>query len=83
MMTGEYFLSEKAKDMQKHEKKRVEKESKKQEKVEKKLKQFEAPDEVQEQQARKALKEEVRGKKHDDSKKPDIEDLKKKFLKKK
>ncbi len=46
MMTGEYFLSEKAKDMQKQDKKRVEKETKKQEKVEKKLKQFEAPDEV-------------------------------------
>jgi hypothetical protein len=29
------------------------------------------------------LKEEIRGKKHDDTKKPDIEDLKKKFLKKK
>lgn len=85
MMTGEYFLAEKVKDAKRQDKKREEKENKKQEKVEKKLKQFEAPDEAQEMEAKKAKKEQTEGKSKrvDDARKPDIEDLKKKFLKNK
>lgn len=45
MMTGEYFLSEKAKEGKEREKKREEKEAKKKEKIETKNRQFIAPEE--------------------------------------
>jgi hypothetical protein len=45
MMTGEYFLSEKAKENIEHERKREAKEAKKQAKLEQKMKDFQAPEE--------------------------------------
>lgn len=76
MMTGEYFLSDKAKENIEREKKREAKEQRKQEKIQEKMKVFEAPPE-----------EEVQPKKDEKlstkSSKPDIDELKKKFLKKK
>ncbi len=73
MMTGEYFLSEKAKDNIEKEKKRAVKEQKKQEKIEQKLKVLEAPAEEVKEDKVPTVK----------SSKPDLEELKKKFLKKK
>ena len=76
MMTGEYFLSEQAKENIKNQRKREQKLSRKQEKIEAKNREFEAPDE---DDAPKTKKTEL----HDSSKKPDIEELKNKFLKRK
>ena len=73
MMTGEYFLSEKQKEGIKHEKKRTAKEQKKQEKIEKKAKLFEAP--VEDAPAKEEKQAETG--------KPSLDELKKKFLKKK
>lgn len=76
MMTGEYFLSEQDKEHREHEKKRVEKEAKKQEKIDKKLKVLEAPeDEITIAPMSKSEQQ--------THKKPDINELKSKFLKKK
>jgi hypothetical protein len=76
MMTGEYFLSDKAKENIEREKKREAKEQRKLDKIQEKMKVFEAPPE-----------EEVQPKKEEKlsakSSKPDIDELKKKFLKKK
>ena len=76
MMTGEYFLSEQAKENIKNQRKREQKLSRKQEKIEAKNREFEAPEE---DDAPKTKKAEL----HDSSKKPDIEQLKSKFLKRK
>ena len=76
MMTGEYFLSEQAKENIKNQRKREQKLSRKQEKIEAKNREFEAPEE---DDAPKTKKAEV----HDSSQKPDIEQLKNKFLKRK
>lgn len=76
METGEYFLSEEVKKNIKNEKKRVEKEAKKQAKKEKKMEVFIAPEEDQPKAKQQDNEEKV-------SKKPNIDDLKKKFLKKK
>lgn len=78
MMTGEFFLSEKAKANQEKEKRRDEKEKKKQEKLEAKNKEFVAPVDEAPVVVEKSEKKE----KHSGSK-PDLEELKKKFLKKK
>jgi hypothetical protein len=45
MMTGEYFLSDKAKENIEREKKREAKEQRKQDKIQEKMKVFEAPPE--------------------------------------
>ena len=45
MMSGEYFLSDKAKDDLKKKKKREEKQARKQEKMQAKAREFEAPEE--------------------------------------
>ena len=45
MMSGEYFLSDKAKDDLKHKKKRDEKQARKQEKLAAKAREYEAPEE--------------------------------------
>ena len=74
MFSGEYFLSEKAKEDKKRELKRESKELRKQEKIANRNKDFEAPEE----EAPVKSKE-----KHNSSAKPDVNELKKKFLKKK
>ncbi|CDW83938.1 ribosomal rna assembly protein mis3 [Stylonychia lemnae] len=89
MLSGEYFLSEKAKQNVENEKKRVVKEQKKQDKIQQKLKQFEAPDEDKEKEQNKAKKTKSNKEQKEDSKpilnskKPDIDELKNKFLKNK
>ena len=82
MMSGEYFLSDKAKDELKNKKKREEKQERKQEKLDAKAREFEAPDE--DDNAGSKDKAASKGKKSSDSasKRPEIEDLKNKFLKK-
>ena len=80
MMTGEYFLSDKAKENIEREKKREQKEQKKQDKIHEKMKVFEAPKEDLEATAKK---EEKAAATKASNTKPDLEELKKKFLKKK
>ena len=79
MMSGEYFLSDKAKEDLKNKKKREEKLARKQEKIEAKNREFEAPEEdlpvKKEKKARRQSNEDM-------PKRPEIEDLKNKFLKK-
>ncbi len=74
MMTGEYFLSEKAKDQQKRDKKREQKESRKEIRAVERNLTLNAPDE-----------EDIAAQPHKYvNKKPtNVEDLKQKFLKKK
>lgn len=81
-MTGEYFLSDKAKEDLKHKKKREEKLARKQEKLQAKAREFEAPEEdlPAKSKSKKSLK--TQNAESDSPKRPDIEDLKKKFLKK-
>ena len=76
MITGEYFLGEKAKENAEKEKKREAKAAKKQEKVEAKLRDLQAPEEVVPEVVVQATEQKK-------SSKPDIDALKKKFLKKK
>ena len=76
MMTGEYFLSEKAKENIKNQRKREQKLSRKQEKVEAKNREFEAPEEDDAPKTKQAQL-------YDGEQKPDIEQLKNKFLKRK
>ena len=71
MFSGEYFLTEKMKQEQHEEKKRDQKAQRKQEKIDQKNRQFEAPVEI-------ASKPVASG-----YAKPDIDELKNKFLKKK
>ena len=81
MMTGEYFLSDKAKENIEREKKRTEKEQKKQDKIDKKNSLLIAPTEdAAVPQSDQVV--EVAVAKKPQSTKPDIEELKKKFLKK-
>lgn len=84
MMSGEYFLTKEEVHAKAQEAKQEARESKKHSKVEAKMKLFEAPSEdlpkVEKKNKRKAKAAE---KEHDSAKKPDIDDLKKKFLKKK
>ena len=73
MMTGEYFLSEKAKDDIKREKKREQKDTRKQERAQERNKTLTAPEEEAAPSTHKYV-----------NKKPsNVEDLKSKFLKKK
>ena len=59
MMSGEYFLSDKAKDELKNKKKREEKQARKQEKADAKAREFEAPEEdLPSKKDKKAKKEE-------------------------
>jgi len=55
MMTGEYFLSEKTKDLQKKEKKREQKEQRKETKAVERNKTLEAPDETEPVQTEKYI----------------------------
>lgn len=72
-MTGEYFLSEKAKDDIKREKKREQKDTRKQERAQERNKTLTAPEEEAVLSTHKYV-----------NKKPsNVEDLKSKFLKKK
>lgn len=72
-MTGEYFLSEKAKDDIKREKKREQKDTRKQERAQERNKTLTAPEEEVAPSTHKYV-----------NKKPsNVEDLKSKFLKKK
>ena len=85
MMSGEYFLSDKDKDELKKKNKREEKMARKQEKIDTKAREFEAPEEdlpVKKEKKSKKDKE-VTEKVEPTSTRPDIEDLKNKFLKKK
>jgi len=63
MMSGEYFLSDKAKDELKSKKKREDKMAKKQEKIDAKAKEYEAPEEdlptKKEKKARKNSNEDL------------------------
>ena len=82
MMSGEYFLGDKEKDELKNKKKREEKLARKAEKMEAKAREFEAPEE---DLPAKKSKKDKKVKKDEESgvpKRPDIEDLKNKFLKK-
>ncbi len=89
MMSGEYFLTKEQIREKALEQKRNQREMKKHSKIEEKMKLFEAPagdlpEKVNKRKAKEAAKEaEAEQKKHDSSKKPDINELKKKFLKKK
>ena len=85
MMSGEYFLSDKAKDDLKKKNRREEKMARKQEKIDTKAREFEAPEEyLPAKKDKKAKKEKSEEKEQATSSKqrPDIEDLKNKFLKK-
>lgn len=73
MFSGEYFLTPQQKDDIKNQEKAKKRETKMQEKKEEQAKQFQAPDEQVYESKPKAF----------DEKKPNINDLKKKFLKKK
>lgn len=79
MMTGEYFLSEKVKENIEREKKREQKELKKQDKIDKKNANLVAPEDTPLVAPIEVAKVEASAKK---SSKPDIDELKKKFLKK-
>ena len=81
MMTGEYFLSDKAKENIEREKKRAEKEQKKQDKIDKKNSLLIAPTEDTAVPTSDKVVEVAVAKKPQ-STKPDIDELKKKFLKK-
>lgn len=81
MMTGEYFLSDKAKENIEREKKRAEKEQKKQDKIDKKNSLLIAPTEDTIVPASDKIAEVPLAKKSQTTK-PDIDELKKKFLKK-
>jgi len=84
MMSGEYFLSDKAKDELKNKKKRDEKIQRKQQKVDAKAKEFEAPEEdLPVAKEKKSKKESSDTKDKVVHKRPDIDDLKDKFLTKK
>ena len=72
MASGEYFLTGAEKKIQEGDRKRESKENRKKEKVEKQAKLFEAPEEEDAPKTKKSS-----------SSRPDIEDLKNKFLKKK
>lgn len=72
MATGEYFLSEKAKDDIKREKKREQKDDRKNAKITERNRTLQAPEDA----------EEPRESKYENKKPKDIESLKKKFLKK-
>lgn len=74
MFSGEYFLTEKMKQEQQNERKRDQKAARKQEKIDAKNRQFVAPDEDQRPEGKVV----AAGKG-----KPDINELKNKFLKKK
>lgn len=82
MMSGEHFLSNEQKEKDAVEKKREAKEAKKQKKSAEKAKLFEAPAEdlPEPPKKRQKVKDEEKPAK---SSKPDINDLKSKFLKKK
>ena len=95
MMSGEYFLSDKAKDDLKKKKKREEKQAQKQERLQAKAREFEAPEEdlpattTKEKVSMKKPKDKESGSsaaadqdKKAVNKRPDIEELKNKFLKK-
>ena len=71
MMSGEYFLSEKAKDKLEKEKKREQKESRKQERVQERNRTLEAPNEDEDERPR-----------YENRKPTDVDALKNKFLKK-
>ena len=85
-MSGEYFLSDKAKDDLKNKKKREEKLARKQEKMEAKAREFEAPEEdlptVEKKKKKKTSDESVGKTDSLTQKRPNVEDLKAKFLKK-
>jgi len=93
MMSGEYFLSDKAKDDLKNKKKREDKMASKQAKTDSKAREFEAPEEDLPAKAEKVKKSSKKDKSSSEvvdapkitgvSKRPDVEDLKNKFLKKK
>jgi hypothetical protein len=72
MMTGEYFLSEKTKELQKKEKKREQKEQRKESKAIERNQTLEAPEE-----------QEAVSEKYINRKPSSVDDLKQKFLKKK
>ena len=81
MMSGEHFLSNDQKEKKVLEKKREVKDAKKQQKNVEKAKLFEAPaEDLPEPPKKKQKKSEDKKEK---SSKPDIDDLKNKFLKKK
>ena len=86
MMSGEYFLSDKAKDDLKNKKKREEKLARKQEKMEAKAREFEAPEEdlpTVEKKKKKKTSDETENKTDSlTQKRPNVEELKAKFLKK-
>ena len=73
MMTGEYFLSQKAKDQEKRDKKREQKETRKTERAEERNLTLTAPKED----------DDAPTKKYENRKPSSVEDLKSKFLKKK
>ena len=73
-MSGEYFLTEKMKEEKQNEKKREQKAQRKQDKIDTKNKQLIAPDEDKKITEKPVFNVAV---------KPDINELKKKFLKKK
>lgn len=90
MMSGEYFLDDKAKDELKNKKKREDKMARKQEKTDAKAREFQAPEEDLPVKAEKVKKSSKKDKSEIDapkdtgvSKRPNVEDLKNKFLKKK
>lgn len=81
MMSGEYFLTDKVKDDMKNKKKREEKIAQKQLKLEAKAKEYDAPEgDLPAAQDKKSKKESSDAAIH---KRPDVDELKNKFLKKK
>ena len=80
-MSGEYFLTDKVKDDMKNKKKREEKIAQKQLKLEAKAKEYDAPEgDLPAAQDKKSKKESSDAAMH---KRPDVDELKNKFLKKK
>lgn len=75
MMTGEYFLSNKAKEQEKREKKREQKESRKEQRAVQRNSTLDAPDEDQPDEPAAA--------KYVNKKPSSVDELKKKFLKSK
>ena len=83
MMSGEYFLTQEEKDKKKKDEIRAKRETKRAEKIESKNKQFQSPEEEPTSAPSKSKKRDQKAQDKESNKsKPDIDELKKKFLKK-